>query len=179
MASRPGHLPQPHQGDPAQTTGLDQLVAAGADRVSVDASGSDPGAPTPFQGFPIGQCSHAENQGTVAAIQVLKQEQQQDAGRLTRRPHRPIEHLVIAGVVALVAASHDAQRRGHGALSWSQDRTHQQELGFLPGWIGEQRCEGKENGYNGRGQGEHGRAFPSKVGSGQLTLPVYFFLNFA
>ena len=45
-----------------------------------------------------------------------------------------------------------------------------------PSRAGKQRCEGNENGCNGIGQGDHGCwAFPSKVGSGQLALPLYFF----
>ena len=60
--------------------------------------------------------SYAADQRAVAVIQVLEQ-QQQDAGRLTRRPHRPIEHLMVAGVVLWVAAAHDAPRRGDGALA--------------------------------------------------------------
>ena len=125
------------------------------------------GAPAPFQGF-----VDAEDQGAVATIQVLEQQHQQDTGYLARGPYRPVEHLVVTGIVAVVAASHDAQRRGHGALARGQDRADQQQLGFLPSWAGEQRCEGKENGYNGTGQGEHGWTFPSEVGSGQLTLSL-------
>ena len=33
MASGPGDVAQPHQGDPAQAAGLDQLLATGAHRV--------------------------------------------------------------------------------------------------------------------------------------------------
>ena len=55
-----------------------------------------------------------------------------------------------------------------------RDRADQQQLGFPPGWARKQRCEGNEQGYNGIGQGEHGWAFPLKVGSGQLTLSLYF-----
>ena len=124
MASRPRHLAQPHQGDPARTTGLDQLVATGTHRVPVNAPGPDLGAPTPLQSF-----LNAEDQRTVAAIQVLELQQEQDTRRLTRRPHRTVQRLVVAGVVALVAASHDPQRRRHGALTRGQDRAHQQELG--------------------------------------------------
>ena len=87
--------------------------------------------------------SYAEDQWAVALIQVLEQHQQ-DAGRLTGRPHRPIEHLVVAGVVLVVAQSHDPQGRGDGALTRGQDRDDQQHLGFPPGWAAEQRCEGKE-----------------------------------
>ena len=85
---------------------------------------------------------------------------------------------MVAGVVTLVAASHDTERRGHGALSWGQNRANQQQLHFLPSGVGEQGCEGKENGYNGIGQGEHSWAF-SEI----LVRPAYpvfiLFLNFA
>ena len=55
------------------------------------------------------------------AVQMLEQQRQQDAGHLTGRPHGSVEHFVVAGVVALVAAAHDAERRGHGALARGQD----------------------------------------------------------
>ena len=42
MASRPGHLAQPHQGDPAQTTGFDHLGAAGTHRITVNAQSAVP-----------------------------------------------------------------------------------------------------------------------------------------
>ena len=67
MASRPRDVAQPHQGNPAQATSLDQLVAAGTHRVPIDAPSLDLGAPTPFQGF-----VDAEDQRPVAAIQVLE-----------------------------------------------------------------------------------------------------------
>ena len=159
MASGPGYMAQPHQGDPTQATGLDQLLATGADRVPVDAPSLDLGAAPAFQGF-----VDAENQRAVAPIQVLEQQHQQDVGRLTRRPYRSVQHLMVAGVVALVAAAHDTQRRGDSALTRGQDRAHQQQLGLLPSRVGEQRCEGGEDRCNGVGQGEHGWVFPSKVG---------------
>ena len=102
---------------------------------------------------------------------MLEQEYQQDAGYLTGRPHRPIEHLVVAGVVPVVAQSHDTERRGHGALTRGEDCTHQQELCFPPGRVGEQRCEGNENEYNGIGQGEHGLGL---LKWGQASLPGPF-----
>ena len=55
-----------------------------------------------------GGCSTAEDQRTIALVQMLEQQHEQDASRLTGRPHRPIEHLVVASVVAVVAESHDA-----------------------------------------------------------------------
>ena len=47
---------------------------------------------------------------------------EQNAGYVTGRPHRPVEHLMLGGIVALVAASLDAQRGGYGALTRGRDR---------------------------------------------------------
>ena len=141
IASRPGDMAQPHQGDPAQATGLDQVAPAGTRRIAVDAQGFDFRAAAPFQGF-----VDAEDQRTIALIQVLEQQHEQDASRLAGRPHRPIEHLMVAGVVEVVAAAHDAQRRGHGALARGQYRADQQNLGFQPGRVAKQRGEGMEYG---------------------------------
>ena len=41
IASRPGDMAQPHQGNPAQAAGLDQLLATGTHRVAVDAPSLD------------------------------------------------------------------------------------------------------------------------------------------
>ena len=54
--------------------------------------------------------------------------------------------LMVAGVVEVVAAAHDAQRRGHGALARGQYRAHQQHLCFFPSPAMEQRGEGMEYG---------------------------------
>ena len=147
---RPGDMAQPHHGDPAQATGLDQLVATGPHCVPVDAPCPDPGTPAPFQGL-----INAEDQWAVAPVQVLEQQQQQDARHLAGRPHRSVEHLMVAGIVVVAAATHDAQGRRHGTLARGQDRAQQQQLGFPPSRIAKQRFEGSENGYNGIGQGEH------------------------
>ena len=63
--------------------------------------------------------------------------------------------FMVAGIVVVAAATHDAQGRRHGTLARGQDRAHQQQLGFPPSRIAKQRFEGSENGYNGIGQGEH------------------------
>ena len=85
---------------------------------------------------------------------------------------------MVAGVVAVIAAAHDPQGRGHGALTRGQDRAHQQHLGFPPGWVGKQRCEGNEYRYNGIGQGKHSWAF-SEIWV-RPAYPVFIlFLNYA
>ena len=65
IASRPGDLAQPHQGNPAQTAGLDQVAPAGTHRIAVDAQGFDFRTAAPFQGL-----VDAEDQRTIALIQV-------------------------------------------------------------------------------------------------------------
>ena len=55
IASRPGDLAQPHQGNPAQTAGLDQVAPAGTHRIAVDAQGFDFRTAAPFRGFVIGK----------------------------------------------------------------------------------------------------------------------------
>ena len=116
----------------------------------------------------MAQGSYAEDQRTIALVQMLEQQHEQDASRLTGRPHRPIEHLVVASVVAVVAESHDTERRCHGTLAGSQYRADQQDLGFPPGRVAKQRGEGMEYGYNGIGQGEHGGTFLEKWGPASL-----------
>ena len=76
---------------------------------------------------------------------------------------------MIAGIVAVAAAAHDPERGSHAALTRRQDRAHQQRLGFMPSPVLEQRCEGKENGYNGIRQGKDGWAFLWEIGPAQLT----------
>ena len=175
MATGPGYVAQPHQGDPAQAASLDQLLTTGTHRVAVDAPRPDFGAATPFQGL-----VDAEHQRALAPVQMLEQQRQQDAGRRTGRPHRPVEHLVVTDVAPLVAASHDAERRGNRALARGQYRADQQPLGFPPslssaptgGRAAKHRCEGNENGYNGIGQGEQGWTFREKWG--QAILPCIY-----
>ena len=115
--------------------------------------------------------SYAEDQRAIALIQVEDQQSQQDARRLAGRPHRPIEHLMITGVVAVVAQSHDTERRCHGALAGSEYRADQQDLGFQPGRAAKQRGEGMEYGYNRVGQSEHCLAF---FDEGPASLPCSY-----
>ena len=118
--------------------------------------------------------SYAEDQWAVAVIQVL--EQQQDAGYLTGRPHRPIEHLMVAGVVLVVAQSHDPQGRDDGALTRGQDRAHQQHLGFAFRQVGLVNSVAKGTRTATMASGRVSMAGPLvRFGSGQLTLSLYFF----
>ena len=134
-------MPQPHQGNPAQTAGLDHIAAAGAHRITVDAQGADPWPLPPLQ-----RLVDTEDQGTVAPVQMLEQEPQQDLGQLKRRPDRPVEHLMIAGIVAVAAETHNPEGSGHRALAWGENGADQQHLGFPPSPLLEQRCERKKNG---------------------------------
>ena len=81
---------------------------------------------------------------------------------------------MITGVVAVVAESHDTERRCHGALAGSQYRADQQDLGFQPGRVAKQRGQGIEYGYNRVGQGEHRLAFFQE---GPASLPCSYNLS--
>ena len=124
------------------------MAPAGTHRIAVDAQGFDFRTTAPFQGF-----VDAEDQRTIAPIQVEDQQSKQDPGHLQGRPCRPVEHVMVAGVVAIVAQSHDTQRRCHGALARGQYGTNQQDLGFPPslpsaptgGRAAKKCCEGDEN----------------------------------
>ena len=85
---------------------------------------------------------------------------------------------MVAGVVALVAAAQDGKGRDHGALARAQDRADQPELSHLPGWVGEQRCEEGEYGYNSIRRGEQAGPF-SESGVRPAYPILILFLNFA
>ena len=53
---------------------------------------------------------------------------------------------MIAGIVAVIAVAHDAERRGYGARAGSQYRADQPNLDFDPGSAWEPRCQGSEHG---------------------------------
>ena len=141
IASGPRNMAQPHQTDPAQAADLDQIAPAGAHGITVNPAGADLGAAAPLHGF-----VDAEHQRAVALAEVPDQKTQQYVSHLEWRPCRPVEDVIIAGVVAASAQTHDAERRGHGALAGSEDRADQQDLGFPPGRGPKQCCEGIENG---------------------------------
>ena len=134
-------MAQAHQTDPAQAADLDRIAPAGAHGITVNPAGADFGAAAPLHGF-----VDAEHQRAVALVEVADQKIQQDVSRLEWRPRRPVEDVMIAGVVAVAAQTHDAELRGHGAPAGSEDRAGKQDLGFPPGRGPKQCCEGIENG---------------------------------
>ena len=85
---------------------------------------------------------------------------------------------MAAGVVPVVAAAFDPERRRHGALARGQDRAYQQHLCFPPSRAAEQCCEGNEYGYNCIGRGEHGSAF-SDIWIGPAHPVFVLFLIYA
>ena len=113
------------------------MAPAGPHCIAADAQGFDVRAAAPFQVFP-----DAEHQRTIDLIQVLEQQHEQAAGRLTERPHGPVEHLMVAGVVEMPAAAHDQRRRGQGPLNRGQYPAGRQDLGFQPSRAANQRGQG-------------------------------------
>ena len=105
-------------------------MAAGAHRVPVDSPKLDPGTATPFQSL-----AGAEDQRAVAPLRRADEpgagaKAPAGCGQRHGTATPLVDPLTVAGVVAMITASHDAQRRGHGELSWGQDRARQQELAF-------------------------------------------------
>ena len=123
----PGYSSQPHQADPAQAAGLDEMTPAGAHRVPVDSLGFDPPAPPPLQGF-----VYPEHQGTTPLVQVSEQKPQQGPAQLEGRPRRPVEDVMVLGKAPFMAQSHHTQRGGHGPLARGQNGADQKQLGFQP-----------------------------------------------
>ena len=136
----PGYAAQPHESDPAQAAGLDHVAVAGAHRVPVNAKGADLRTLTPLQCL-----VNAEHQGAVALVKMLNQQPQQYPGHQKGRPRGAVEHMMIAGIVAVATQTHDTEGRGHRASAWRQYRANQQDLGFLPGRAPKQCCEGDED----------------------------------
>ena len=120
VATGPGDVSLPHQRDPAQPAGLDRIAAAGTHGVSVDTQGTDLGTLTPLQGF-----VDPEHQRAVAMVQMLDQQPEQNLGRSKGRPCRPVQHMMVASIVAVATQTHHPQRRSHRALPWRQDRAAQ------------------------------------------------------
>lgn len=46
-------------------------------------------------------------------VKMLQQQPEQNLGRFQGRPRRPVQHVMVAGVIAVSAEAHDAQRRSH------------------------------------------------------------------
>ena len=98
-------MSQPHQRDPAQAAGFDRIAVAGTHGISVDTQGVDLGTLTPLQGF-----VDAEHRRTVAVVQMLQQQPEQNLGHGKGRPRRPVQHVMAAGLVAVATETHHITR---------------------------------------------------------------------
>src|SRR5215208_5757917 len=125
-----------HDTDPAQTTGLDEMAVAGADRIAVDAARLDLRAPAPLDGL-IDADHHRS-----AWHNGRDQKREQAAGAGATRPAVPVEHTMEVGEGGLLPQPHDAQGRGDGPPSWSENGSGDQHQQVLPRRPGEKSLEG-------------------------------------
>ena len=108
---------------------------------TVNSKGSDLRSLAPLQCL-----VDTEHQGAVAPVKLLKQHPQQYLGNLKGRPHRPVEHVMIARIVPVATQSHYPQRRGHRAYTRGQYPANQKNLGFPPSRGVKQYRKGDEHG---------------------------------
>jgi hypothetical protein len=123
----PGYRCQPHQADPAQATGFDEMALAGPDWIAIDAARRDLMAPPPFNRL-IDPADHR----FIRAIKSTEQQPQQRLGQLQRAPYRSVEDLMVLRKLHVVLQSHRAQGCRNRALPRRQKRANQQDLCFHP-----------------------------------------------
>ena len=128
----------PHQhlhGDPAQATGLDKELLAGAHRVTIDAPCRNLDATAALDGV-----VHPDDDRRTCGDESPHQEQQEDAAHCPARPASTVEHPVVVLKLPLLLEAHHPQHGCHGPLAWRQQRPDQQYQDFLPdpfakGWF--------------------------------------------
>jgi hypothetical protein len=147
----PGDGSQPHQADPAQATGLDQMAGTGAYGITVDAPCANAPTPTAFQGL-----MDTEHQRALAGIQIAQQEKEETLAQFSGRPAGPVEHMMILGETPFLGQAQDPQSRRDGALAWGEDRPNQEQLSFGSGRGTKHWQEGGQKVYKYSGQGKHG-----------------------
>ena len=138
---------QQHQAAPAQPAGLDEVRAAGADRVVVDAFGGDLG-PAP----PLERLIHTEDERSLRSKRC-DQQAQQDAADRQPGPLGLAEHAVIAVELFELGEPQYPQRRRDRPTCRTQQATRYQDLNMRPHAPREQERERSQRGQDGWWQG--------------------------
>jgi hypothetical protein len=116
--SGPRYGDQQHQAEPAQAAGLDEVTAAGADRVAVDALGADAPAAPALDGV-----VQAEEQ-RAARRTAIEQQSKQRPGSGPSAPGGAVEHAVVVDEAPLAGEPGDAKDAGDRALAGRQGSEH-------------------------------------------------------
>ena len=125
---RPAHAHEQHGGKPSQAAGFDEMSLGGADRIAIDAAGTDLGSPAPLNG--VVDPDHDRRAGRHKG---LDQQDQQPPRHRPGRPRRAVEDTVESAEAGVVISSQDAQRRRDGAPAWRQDDAGDQQQDVRPG----------------------------------------------
>ncbi|HEY8746210.1 MAG TPA: hypothetical protein VIU62_24225 [Chloroflexota bacterium] len=105
-----------HDTHPAQPTRLDEVGAAGAHGLAVDALGRN--APP---ASPLDRLVHADDERAIRH-EGGDQQTQQDATDRQAGPARPVEHPMVALEARSVGQSHHPQRGSNGAFARREQR---------------------------------------------------------
>ncbi len=134
------HGREQHQTDPAQARRLDEVAAAGAHGVAVDAARLDPCTPAALDGLVDA------NHDRSVRHEGRDQQPEQAARRGLTRPAAAVEHAVVVGEARRPAQAHAAQRRGNGAPARGQDGACGKHQQVGPGRAGEASGERRHPG---------------------------------
>src|SRR5215204_4586850 len=129
-----------HDADPAQTAGLDEMAVTGPDRIAGDAARLDLRAPAALDSL-----IDADHHRSVW-YKGRNQKREQTAGGGAPRPAVPVEHTMEVGEGGLLPQPHDAQGRGDGPSSWSENGSGDQHQQVLPRRPGEEPGRGPSTG---------------------------------
>jgi len=131
----PGDRDQPHQAEPSQATGLDEVAVWRAHRVAVDALGGAALAAPALDG--VGEAEDHR----AARGEGVEQQPQQQTGCQPPTPGGAVEHAMVVDEAPLPGEPGDPQQAGHRALPGRQDGADQQHLGMPPTPLEGQRRE--------------------------------------
>ena len=136
---RPGYGSDQHGAEPAQAARLDEVAFRGADGIAIDPACLDLRSPSALDG--VVEADHDLGSGRHESVD---EKIEQALGHSARRPDGAGEHAVVGGVVRLVLAPEDAQRRRDGAPPGRQKRAGEQQERVDPGRPVEQVGEGRQ-----------------------------------
>ncbi len=137
-APGPGDRHQEHQANPAQPTGLDEVLMTGADRVPIDPFGGDPLAAPPLDGLVDA------DQQRPGRHEGRDQQAKQDATGGEAGPLRAVQHAVIPFKAPGVGEAQHPQRRGDGPFAGCEERPHEEHERGRPDAAAEQWRERRQ-----------------------------------
>jgi len=126
------------------------VLLAGAHWVAIDTASGDRGTASALNGL-----INADDDRSIVGDEGAQEEHEEEFAQTARGPGGAAEDTMIVLEVELMAEAHDAQSRGDGALTRSENGTDEQDLGMFPGAFAEDSGEGVQDLYNRTWQVKH------------------------